>query len=445
MAKRSVQIGGGRGPIALDADDINYEPGTPGNWASAPDDVGAALDELAAHDAATQPYAFVYRPGGVAGDNVYTDWPALYAVLATVQGPKIILIDDSITSPVVIPAGTYDVDNVTFTGTSSYASATGGARLTLADGVHFTGGVLTFTGWLNVLGEASSGAVVTLTAGMEFNLTIDQFAVLNMAGAGRFVKAGAGSYCWVNLVTGGIGDGTHAVIEFAGAATGQTNGRENSSIHGNAIATSNGGTWESFVSSGSEVETPQGSGGTLTYTDLAGPLDPGAFQGVGYTPSTPGNWSPAPAQVAAALDQLAAARTSAWADDQGPFGAIPASPNWAALPLVTNFTVSTSKTAVSITAIWTNATGTSRTMIMGVAAVPTGSAAPTTPDYAFAATHPTVPANTAINYPLNVMYGAGGDAPAALPAGAYDFYVMAQASAALAVQPAGVQMEVRNV
>ncbi len=135
---------------------------------------------------------------------------------------------------------------------------------------------------------------------------------------------------------------------------------------------------------------------------------------------------------------------SAWGDNQGPFGVIAGTPAWSAFLLVDDFSVTTSKTATAITSIWTNPSGANATILVGVAAVPTGDPAPTTPDYAFAATKPTVVSHEQLTYPLNVMYGAGGDAPAALAPGAYDFYLMAQASASLAIAPSAMQMEVRN-
>lgn len=59
---------------------------------------------------------FVFRPGGVAVDNVFTDWATLVAEMATVQGVKILQFDDSISTPCIIPAGTWDMKNVEWTG-----------------------------------------------------------------------------------------------------------------------------------------------------------------------------------------------------------------------------------------------------------------------------------------------------------------------------------------
>ena len=47
---------------------------------------------------------FVYRPGGIAGGNVFTNWQPLMAALSGVEGRKILEFDDSLTQ-CEIPAG----------------------------------------------------------------------------------------------------------------------------------------------------------------------------------------------------------------------------------------------------------------------------------------------------------------------------------------------------
>jgi hypothetical protein len=61
-------------------------------------------------------YVFVYQPGGVAVDNVYTDWPTLYTALSAVKGERLVEFDATFTSPCVIPAGVYALEDVIFTG-----------------------------------------------------------------------------------------------------------------------------------------------------------------------------------------------------------------------------------------------------------------------------------------------------------------------------------------
>lgn len=66
---------------------------------------------------------FVYRQGGVAAGNVYNDWTDLNLDLAQVQGPKIVQIDDSVTSPTTIPPGFYNFSDVTLVGSSDVRGA----------------------------------------------------------------------------------------------------------------------------------------------------------------------------------------------------------------------------------------------------------------------------------------------------------------------------------
>ena len=48
---------------------------------------------------------FVFRPGGVQQDNVFTNWETLVDAMKTVEGRKILEFDDSLVSPCVIPRG----------------------------------------------------------------------------------------------------------------------------------------------------------------------------------------------------------------------------------------------------------------------------------------------------------------------------------------------------
>lgn len=57
----------------------------------------------------------MFRPGGVADGNVFTSWPLLMDAMATVQGVKLLQFDDTLASPCVIPAGTWDMTNIEWT------------------------------------------------------------------------------------------------------------------------------------------------------------------------------------------------------------------------------------------------------------------------------------------------------------------------------------------
>lgn len=75
---------------------------------------------------------FVFRPGGVAVENVYTDFTALMAAVNSVEGCKEILFDDSLLSPCVIPAGAWDFTDVVLNGINI------GTPVSVSDGATFT-------------------------------------------------------------------------------------------------------------------------------------------------------------------------------------------------------------------------------------------------------------------------------------------------------------------
>jgi hypothetical protein len=76
----------------------------------------------------------IYRPGGVAMDNVYTTWPTAYAAAAAQQGPVTIGVDDSIVSPAPVAAGTWDMQGRIYLDSAgpagdSFLSVPAGAQL----------------------------------------------------------------------------------------------------------------------------------------------------------------------------------------------------------------------------------------------------------------------------------------------------------------------------
>ena len=79
---------------------------------------------------------FVYKPGGIADNNLYTSWASLYSDLLLIDGPKIIQIDDSVTSPATIPSGTYNLADTTIVGSPEIRDSY--PILQLEDGAVFT-------------------------------------------------------------------------------------------------------------------------------------------------------------------------------------------------------------------------------------------------------------------------------------------------------------------
>ena len=86
---------------------VTGTPGTPNV------DVGASNDSSSAAVSAPR-QNFIFRPGGVAVDNVYTDWATLVAALSTVAGFKTLEFDPTAQgSDIVIPVGgPYDMTEV---------------------------------------------------------------------------------------------------------------------------------------------------------------------------------------------------------------------------------------------------------------------------------------------------------------------------------------------
>jgi hypothetical protein len=68
--------------------------------------------------------AFVFRPGGVACGNVYTDWAVLVGELNSVDGRKMLEFDDSLQSPCRVPAGTWNMRDVVWAGYGPRPGAT---------------------------------------------------------------------------------------------------------------------------------------------------------------------------------------------------------------------------------------------------------------------------------------------------------------------------------
>ena len=108
---------------------------------------------------------FVYRPGGVPDGNVYTSFAVLAAALAVVQGPKIVEIDDSVTTPAVIPAGAFDVKGAVFRGRPGVAlSILRGSVGTLLRNMY------RIEGNLRLENNDPAASMVTLAAGEVFDV-----------------------------------------------------------------------------------------------------------------------------------------------------------------------------------------------------------------------------------------------------------------------------------
>ena len=109
--------------------------------------------------------AFVFRPGGVAGRNVYTSFASLVNAMSQVEGRKILEFDDSVESPCVIgkrpDGGAWPMKDVLWAG---FAPRTGvdtfRAEVEIEEGATFTD-LRMFGGSITVRNQATSTSPVS--------------------------------------------------------------------------------------------------------------------------------------------------------------------------------------------------------------------------------------------------------------------------------------------
>lgn len=177
---------------------------------------------------------FVYQPGGLPIDNVYISWLALMADLALQSGPKIIQIDDSFTSPAVIPSGTYDVSDTYIVGNSEIRDVP--PVMQIDDGAIFTN--LEEIRFVDVRGNASSpvftattvkqiifrDSIISVNSGMSplfsssstFDIVLDRTSFI---GSDLIVDVTAGTTTFYlenqsSIVTGVISSAITSAVDF---------------------------------------------------------------------------------------------------------------------------------------------------------------------------------------------------------------------------------------
>jgi hypothetical protein len=127
----------------------------------------------------------VLRPGGVAAQNVVTTWADAMTKLALLQGFRVLEFDDSIISPIVVPAGAYDMTNVIWSGSAGIDAP----QVQVVEGVTFTRlrqlterVQVTFTGTTPPVSDFDVSGTVSDT------FTLDHSARVVTAGAGPFFR-----------------------------------------------------------------------------------------------------------------------------------------------------------------------------------------------------------------------------------------------------------------
>jgi len=99
---------------------------------------------------------FVFRPGGIPGANVFTDWPSLISAMSGVEGRKMLEFDDSLATPCKIPAGNWPMKDVMWAG---FGPRPGVPRTAVAilSGAVFTD-LRMIGGQITIMNQATDGA-----------------------------------------------------------------------------------------------------------------------------------------------------------------------------------------------------------------------------------------------------------------------------------------------
>lgn len=169
---------------------------------------------------------FVFRPGGVQADNVFTNWADLVAALPTVQGWKTIEFDGSLIFPanIVIPTGIWDMTETEWFGFSNPTNVLPPQRYIVETNDSQFPNLRTISGEIQVNNTNTTVPMITLPAtGQQMELgsgAMGAFPIINNIGTRPFIDASAltGGAQLLLRMTANI-QGTSPAIDF-GAATG---------------------------------------------------------------------------------------------------------------------------------------------------------------------------------------------------------------------------------
>ena len=258
----------------------------------------------------------VYRPGGVAGGNVFTDWATLVTFAASIPDPKVIVFDDT-NAAIVIPVGAWDLGRGCqfwgFVPSTVNSASSLRTTITCADGVTFvtplyairdvqllytgTHALMTIPGtgrrWnFYMLGNAvcattgAGGRIFDLIAASSFGAFFEQQSFVTVAGGSFFWSVAAGAT--VAAITT-RGDG------FNPPATGAR-------LPANSLSGAAGPTYQFVQDFNGMLSPTQASmpGGVITLGTEASPAN------IPYTPSDPTKWNGNPTTLQQAIDRIAA-------------------------------------------------------------------------------------------------------------------------------------------
>jgi len=157
---------------------------------------------------------FVFRPGGVAGGNVYTTWATLYAAFSAVEGPKWVQVDSSL-AVATVPAGTWDVRDVNWVG--HFGDLGASAQLDFADGAKFTN-LSSISQVLSFVSHSTS-SVVDVPLGTTYVVYLHEGVNIGCDGTAPFFSVGATNLVLVTFVSAAIVDLGYPVVDLYDAGS----------------------------------------------------------------------------------------------------------------------------------------------------------------------------------------------------------------------------------
>jgi hypothetical protein len=166
--------------------------------------------------AASDSYVVVFRPGGVAGQNVVTTWADAITRLSLLQGTRILEFDDSVVTPIVLPTGVYDMTDVVWSTVPDRI-----VEVHVPEGTSFTK-LRAFRGRIHPTFTGSTPPVADfgLPPPQQDTVTLDDGAEIESTGTGPFfsIDTEDGIGFVLNDNTALIA-GAHAVIDVASATS----------------------------------------------------------------------------------------------------------------------------------------------------------------------------------------------------------------------------------
>jgi hypothetical protein len=217
---------------------------------------------------------FVWQPGGVAGGNVYTTFPALDAAMGLVAGPKTLLGNGTL-GALTVPAGTWKNAFQDVTWFSEAGETVSFAAGAIIDPTVTNCAMARGINWQNV-----GGTVWTPTAASVLFYMYDVGTGFGGLPGATFIHVPAGVSFDVQMTSGsGFGDTVNSAISFA---AGSTFGLSN--IGGTLLANSLAGTatFNYLVDSAAETDYPIGLPVTVfTYFGPANVLQEVDAAGIG--------------------------------------------------------------------------------------------------------------------------------------------------------------------